>query len=470
MSRQRKSPKAKKVERMENGTFARTRELLCVDDLKIRRQAFREAEGVIRKLDQLEHKIQSFHQEDQKLFQEWENLTFRNEQARLAATKEEYDQLCQFHNRLLATARMLDIELYEAYPLLKDEQKAHAEGGAEERDAIEKRWAERDRYAEDEIEKQFRSEASYGGGLNHAEDEFDDRAEFSEDEKKMFDDVENMSDADIEQILRQSMGFFFLLTCFELGTNYGNFRPFLRLWNLANRSLRRKFAGFFKDMSGERIEDIIADLKERDQDLDRESSEDPSRDHENFEDEYVGSRHHSSPNLNLSQTESLKSIYRKLARKLHPDSSDVQTDSENWISQYWERMQKYYHGKDLPALEKLYTLTLLRLKDLSSLTLTEIRESQEWLNGDLQELRLASGDLKRSWAWGFSKRRDLQPLIKKVQKNYQSQLSHLVEQMSELKHYHAALEDYAQSMQNQRRTRSERRSSKRKTRSEINPW
>ncbi len=465
MSPPRKGPKAKleTVEKIETSGFVQTRDLLCVDDFKIRWQAFRETENVIRKLDQLENKIQSFHQEDQKLFQEWEALTFRTEQTQLAATKDEYEQLCQFHNRLLATARMLDIELYEAYPLLKDEQKAHAEGGAEERNAIEKRWAERDRYAEDEIKKQFQSERSYGG-LNQAEENFNDRPEFSEDEKKMFDDVDHMSDEDIEQTLQQSIGFFFLLTCFEMGTNYGNFRPFLRLWKLANRTLRRKFAGFFKEMSGEQIEDIIADLDDRDRDRDA------AEEFEGFDDEYVGREHDFSPNLNVSQTEILKSIYRKLARKLHPDSSDVQAATENWISQYWERMQKYYHGKDLPALEKLYALTLLRLKDLSSLTLTEIRDSQGWLNGDLQELRQASGDLKKSWAWGFSKRRDLKPLIKKVQKNYHSQLSHLAEQMSELKLYHAALEEYGQSVQAQRRTRSSRRPSKRKTRTEINPW
>ncbi|NJL24006.1 MAG: hypothetical protein HC902_01665 [Calothrix sp. SM1_5_4] len=77
----------------------------------------------------------------------------------------------------------------------------------------------------------------------------------------------------------------------------------------------------------------------------------------------------------------IKILYRKLVRKLHPDANANENEkTRTWKDKLWLQVQSSYRAGNVSALQKHYSLALLRDRDLNSLTISEINASQDWLN------------------------------------------------------------------------------------------
>jgi hypothetical protein len=308
----------------------------CKEDQQLHRQMFRNAKSVLQKIERLERKIQTFHQDDQRLFQEWEQAFFHEKRQQFASLQNRCYVLTHFHNRILATSRLLRVSISRAYQILKDEEEVFETGSDKTRAMLKRTWAERDQFAQAEIAK---------------------AAEASLAEKK-------------------------------------------------------------PKASGKKSEDKLQALSQK------ASSPLPK------------------PPWQTGREE-LKLTYRKLVRKLHPDSMAVNfrhSARPEWMSYYWHQAQDAYQAKDQTVLEKLYVMTVIHLQDLASMNLVEITDCANWLERYLETLQAKAALFKRSRAWGFSKRKSHQSLINTITKDFLKQMAPLHQQIQHLDFYHEMLE------------------------------
>lgn len=131
------------------------RSVLIIDDKKIRKEAFAQAEKIIKKLDRLEGNIESFHIEDQKLFTDWFALTFREMRREIESKQNQYRALCDFHNDIITMAKMFRISLPEAILKLRLEEDAYARGTDQDRVRIDLERLRRKEFLQQEIDFEF---------------------------------------------------------------------------------------------------------------------------------------------------------------------------------------------------------------------------------------------------------------------------------------------------------------------------
>jgi hypothetical protein len=309
----------------------------CTNDQQFHRQIFQNAKAILKKIERLEAKIQSFHQEDQRLFKEWEQAVFHEKRLQLASLQNRCYVLTHFHNRILATSRLLKVSISSAYQILKDEEEVFETGSEQTRALLKRTWAERDQFANEEVAK---------------------AAETTMHQKTRKADSKKIKDK--ENAFIQASPF--------LGVQLPWENP----------------------------------------------------------------------------REELRLTYRKLVRKLHPDSMAMISWSSaanmEWMSRYWHQAQDAYQARDQATLGKLYFMTLIHLQEVSSMTLAEIKDTANWLQQYYEILQTKADVFKRSRAWGFSKRKTYQPLIKAITKDLSKQMAPLDKQIQYLDFYHKMLE------------------------------
>jgi hypothetical protein len=133
--------------------------LMVIDDTRLRRDLFKEPAKILRKIERLEAAIAAFYSSDQRLFNEWLELTFRADREEIDRRTSEFRKLGEFHNEIVAAAEMLNISMPAAFRMLKLEQEQYARGNDEERARIDGLRAERQRYAMAEMAKEFERES-----------------------------------------------------------------------------------------------------------------------------------------------------------------------------------------------------------------------------------------------------------------------------------------------------------------------
>ncbi len=306
---------------------------ISIEDPALLRQTFRQAKSVLQKIERLEKKIRIFHQDDQRLFQDWEQTFFHEKRQQFASLQNRCYVLTHFHNRILATSRLLRVSISRAYQILKDEEEVFESGSDQTRALLQRTWAERDQFAQAEVAK--------------------------------------ASEVAMEQ--RQ-----------------------------AGHRIKEKAKSFAQQSS---------------QSLTKPPWE--------------------------NGREELKLTYRKLVRKLHPDSMTVNSRRSvktEWMSEYWHQAQNAYQAKDQAALEKMYVMTVIHLQDFSAMTLAEISDSADWLQRYFESLQATAQIFKRSRAWGFSKRKNYRSLIEAITKDFSRQMAPLHKQIQHLDFYHEMLE------------------------------
>jgi len=100
--------------------------------------------------------------------------------------------------------------------------------------------------------------------------------------------------------------------------------------------------------------------------------------------------------------EAVKTMYRRLARRLHPDAGpDRAGDDQRWRRRYWRLLQSARDRGDAAALADLDAVTKVRQMDLKECTLDEARRARHWLARENDELSTERDRAAATVAWGF---------------------------------------------------------------------
>jgi len=76
---------------------------------------------------------------------------------------------------------------------------------------------------------------------------------------------------------------------------------------------------------------------------------------------------------------------------------------------------------------------MLRLRELSDLTMSEIHESYSWLKSEFSDLEREAKNLKRMPAWGFAKRKTYEPLTKKILRDFDREIDIIKDESREFR-------------------------------------
>jgi len=427
--------------------------LICIDDQSIRRQAFHLTGRILQKLDRLESDIESFHLQDQQLFSDWFDLTFRNLRKSLEKHHEEWHDLCKFHNWIIAESKRQGISMARALLFLRSEEASYSDGTTETKAKIEAEREARDQFIRQEIEREFGPsfDPSDFDEADDIEDEGLDRsqepdAEEEREARKAMDRLNELSDKKLRKICREPGEADAILSMLVSHIRSDQDRDLiLRVWSFTPDKYQKQFAREFFEGTGVSFHHILNQLRQ-DQ-LENEPQENAeSADEAEFDASFQGGQkdsrrgeRHGHPK-SAQELESFKLLYRKLVRRLHPDLNQESLSKTHWHKKMWARVQHAKQGQNKMALEKLWRLVLIRSGDLNELTLSEIRESHDWLDDELKQLGQEAKALKRLPAWGFSRKKDLKPLKRKLEKGVRAELEKIQDKVEDMKSQHSYLE------------------------------
>lgn len=414
--------------------------LILLDDQQIRKRAFSALEKLLKKLQRMETNVESFHGRDERLFHEWFELTFREDNSRVASLRGQYRELADFHNQMHAFSQMEDVALPEAAYLLREEARLYATGTPSQRAMIEEARRLREEFVRSQTSRNERRKSR-----NYEEPEKEDRyAPPDEEDLEEVELINELEDDELEEWCASSQTAFLLLgKTLRVASFTKDFDLFFRLWDATHPKIQRDFAREFERAHGysliESIEQMRAEAgKFAESDSPKEKTSTPE-----------GER-----------LEALKLVYRQLVRKLHPDANAASADdssTENiWRKQMWERVQEAYQREDLKGLNKLFHLVLLRTQNLDQLRLSEIHISHRWVSDEIERLNELMKKLRRKPAWNFSKRKDFDPIKRKIERDLRKVRRELEDQVIELRTHHSYLERIGRESIQQRKSRRAR--------------
>ena len=422
--------------------------LLIINDQKIRQAAFEQAEKLLKKIDRLELDLELFTLQDQALFTSWYNLTFANERQKISDLHDDYIKLAKFHNWIIAASKMLNIDLPEAFVFLQREENRYAQGSEQIRTQIDSARKKRDEFLQQEIIK----ESGYFSDLHGVFDdedfenqtEADDADETDSEQSREGDEVlkfiHSLNDKDLQKVCAEQDGAYEILwDILELAKSSKDRILLIRVWDFVPHPIQLSFARLFTKQTGTSFKKLIKQI--------RDSIAIEAQLSESMEDQSVKSNSE-APSAGQKrkaalETESLKQIYRKLVRRLHPDLQPSQAELNPWQKQLWSRVQDAHKSQDRPQLEKLLRIVLLRGQSLTELTISEILESQTVLQQEFEQLNKEAKKTKSLPAWKFSSRKDYAPLQRKLKKEILNELDSIEDQVTELRAQHAFLKSMA---------------------------
>ena len=459
--------------------------VLIIDNRPIREAYFLEAQKVILKIEKFEEKIRIFHTEDQKLFNQWQDLTFRKHRAGHARAQSQYLELARFHNWIVATAHKLSIEMPKAYILMREEQIRWNTGDEDVRREIDQHREQRDSYIRNEMNGRYNesyetddddADDSTDGGLDGLDYFLDRIEEVVLDENADFESLRSahermkrlteLSEEELERGLSDDEVSFLL---FDVSLNWGqksqDYSLFKRLWKLMSGEQREYFGSVFASVTENSIEELLLEIGlSADFDDISEFASEEELDDAIFNEEYVDQPirpKKRDPESEATADVRLKSIFRKLMRKLHPDMHAATGEVPSiWVQRIWDLVQKSYSERDVASLERLFKVTLIRMSSFDELSMSELSEAKHWLKQDFKALEKEAAALKNSWAWGFSKKRNYNSLLSKIEKEYDRELRIVLAEIETLQDQHQMLETLASRPP---RRRSDDRSQGRKT-------
>lgn len=416
---------------------------LVIDDAKIRKVYFKESEKFIRKIDRLEAALEHFRNKEERLFQDWFELTFRGEKGAVEQRRQEYLRLADFHNSMIAASDLYGVPMWLAYQKLIEEEAQFKAGSEELREQILKERERRLKYAEAEMRKEY--------GYDDEEDEGDfdqdpdeglgegkreDPAVNDRRLQESLDDISALSDKELKRLLSSPVtGTDLLSQVIDLACQKDALALLKRVANMLPREIRSSFKAVVFESFGIDVDRMTKP--------DSQLSDRGDGAHEDWEnDESFGFQPTAEKGAKKAGHDlQIKTIYRKLVRKLHPDlraERDAKV-SESWVEKAWHQVQAAYQQNNFEALAHLEKMVSLRSKDLQSLTVAEIKGSQVWLKEELKQLEKAQRQLRKLPSWGFSKLKDFRPLTLKLRKTFTDQIEEFAKKITELRSQHEVL-------------------------------
>jgi hypothetical protein len=438
--------------------------LLIIDDAGVRRRGFAEAEKILKKLDRLEAKLARFAECDQRLFQDWLDQTFCEQKNLIDEKRQEYHDLAQLHNWIMAEAKMHELSLHEAYRRVRDEKLRYEKGSETDRQRIQCERQKRDDFIETEVHREQAEAEKLQREFEQSFSGFDKAFRSSFKDGDELDTFRALTDEKLNELCRDvDVAFSLLFEILELARSPDDFALLLRVWNQTPRQIQMEFSQEFSASNGYPFARV---LKEIERTLKNEG-QGPHAGHfgdepdENEDDHRSRGRTNREPREGAwleSDTsgefgEKIKIIYRKIVRRLHPDLQGKTSAGRLsvWQQKLWDRAQSAHRSKDLKDLERIYRLVLLRQHELNEFTVSELIESRSWLEAELKNLESEAKALKRQPAWGFSTRKNLAPLITKIKKMFTNDLQLIEDEIADLKVQHDFLDLFSRSERSHRR-------------------
>lgn len=443
------------------------RDVLVINDQLIRQKYFAEANQIVNKIESLERNIAKFHASDQIRFDAWYGLTFNDDLLLIERTQNDFRQIIEFHNWVVAASRMMNIDLPEAFILMQEEQHRFKSGTPAEREKIKQDREKRNAFIEADSNPKYDEESSFGQDDSDPETEALD-AIFQQLESTLLSldhEILSTSEQRLQRIAElnpetlelamQDQQTSFLL--FHLGITWGELKHdyffFLQIWRLFSTVQKTYFADVYEFVSGQSVRQLLLRIgKKSDLNYESENSDDKhdaggdSSDEDiYFDDEFLKSgqtKKKLKSKMDPLEDEKIKQLYRKLVRKLHPDAQGPET-VESWMKRFWQRVQDAYKSKDAETLERLFKLTLLRTNSLNQLTFDEIGQAKSWLQKDLAGLQNEKSQLKRSMAWGFTDLKDFKALSRKIRKEFEATRNSILSEIQKVKNQHQVLQAMA---------------------------
>ncbi|MBX3020556.1 MAG: hypothetical protein KF799_02670 [Bdellovibrionales bacterium] len=391
------------------------RNLVVIDDRKIRKQAFSSVHRLLKKLQRMEAGLEAFHARDQQLYNEWYALTFRGRRLALDQLRGEYNDLAEFHNWMVALAEMEDLSFPQAAYILSEEARVYRDGTFEQRLEIERRRRLREEYVRDESERQYRRREKRRARYERTQESTRGPRPLDPEDIEELETMSSLSDSELEDWCADSDAAFDLLgKSLRQAARTEEFALFLRLWGVLHPKQQKEFAKEFRKHTGGSLFETIEQM--------RRKSREPENEREPL------------------KVETFKLLYRQLARKLHPDMHARTVRKDLWREQMWLRVQAAYQAEDEQQLHKLYHLVLLRAGELEGLRLSELHITQKWLNDEIGHAEEKLHGLRRQPAWGFSRRKDLTPITRKIDRQLAKDFDKLEQEVIALRTRQAFLE------------------------------
>lgn len=452
-----------------------SRALLIINDAEVRKAAFASTAAILKKIEQLEKDVDAFHEKDQQLYNEWFNLTFRDELKKAELLREEYFQLGSFHNEVIAFSQMKNIPPYKAYGFLMEEKHQYENGNESERAKIDGLRKERQEFARKAMEEEdrrysddhfFSDEDIFSDddlGFDDSSDEDVDKmfsgkrsrvdlSKLNKSEKEIYNLIKNMPEKEMAGALKSSDGLMMFLQAFSLASAVEDGHLIVKLWDAAPAKVRNQAQKMFPAQQGSlkdiieglrfavQMDDIVGDFEDNNND-DIFEDEDQEENEHHSDEKFVFFGKKGKKSLKPNDEALLKQIYRKLVRVIHPDShhhdQKMNSQKQQWFSKMWHEIQRAYQGKNLSALKRLEMIAVVRTQDLQSLTLEEISDSAKFFNQELVALKRNIKEFQKNPAWRFSGKKNYESLKSRIKKELREDLEPLYFELEELKELHS---------------------------------
>ena len=141
----------------------------------------------------------------------------------------------------------------------------------------------------------------------------------------------------------------------------------------------------------------------------------------------------------------IKSLYRKIVRKIHPDNFNLEVPSElkSWFNIIWQKVAKAHKEEDLEKLSVLHHKIVIALNEYDELGISDLNTAAISLESEYKALLAEYSSLKDSPAWNFSQLKDFKKLKSKLSKPFLRQQKELKEDLEDLKAQRAEIERVA---------------------------
>lgn len=392
--------------------------LLVVDDQKIRLALFANTATLLKKLNKLERDFEAFQNQDQRLYEDWYNLTFRRERQQEEQVDRRLQNLRTFKTHLEYLVETSKISPAKAYLLLQDEEKQYQRGDEDWRFVIDMLRQQRLENAKKIRNQKLKAQSQvHNTGRLFKEEDVSEQttlASLNRKERTTFYYLKEIREESLVQRFNDTkIGFTFFKESFQVAMKGADWSLLAKIWKCSHKVFQERL---LKSMPLHLQEFLSQVLQEH-----SETS-------------------HAKPVDPYAEEVFMKTSYRKLVRILHPDTFVEANNFEmrDWLLKTWQKVQEAYQKRDAQKLKRLEFMVELQLGHLNSLTMDEIYESSLLFAEELENLKKKIRAFRKHPAWNFSSRRGYDSLTARTR---MSLMSKLQPKLDELKQLEAWLEN-----------------------------
>jgi adenylate kinase family enzyme len=417
------------------------RSLLIIDETPLKIDNANITKKLLSNIKKHEEKIKKFSTQDVELYEAWFRSTFSKLTEKIDDMHRNYQKLAIRWNNIAAIADMDQISTEEAYLQVIREEEILKSGTDKEKEELKKINKKRDSWIDDKVKEEYSSD-------------------FEEDEDDYFDDEENNILGNLSQAKNIIMlaglemmyqhvwklkpskvkwkndGVNYLSMAFLRCNALGEWELFDEAMDLAPTDIINRFKIEFKRNEGIDFDRNISDIKKQSQKNTKshgkfnDETEDYEKQSDEIKHEYIDKKKNTKIEDQLNLDVALKNVYRKLVRKLHPDHCNIKDANYNW-NDLWLQVQMAYKNKDTQKLNEFYYLTGY-LYDQFSLSLSEYKTLNTYLEDEVTRLNYESAHMNKHPAWGFSKKKTVASIEKKIKKKLTADFDEITEKVGEL--------------------------------------